>query len=291
MGVGIVTTPVDFTTTDAYQASLAMLRSVGLDALAPTLLGILQSGYTDPSAIQAQLQQTDAWKQRFAGNQIRLQKGLNALSVDQYLANENAYKTVLRNSGLPQGFYDDKSTMDNWIGNDVSPEELGRRVSAASQVVQQVDPNDRAAFQHYYGVDSGHLMAYFLDPQKGEQILQQQAQAAQIGGAATRQGLALTDQSRALQYAQQGLTADQANKAYGDIAALLPEERNIAMQQGQAYSQSDAEDEILGGLASAQRKRQLLNQGEQSMFAGRGGVGSSFTHEDYGLSTAGSGQF
>lgn len=270
---------------------MGLLRSWGLEELGPSVLNILQQGYTDASAIQAQIEQTDAFKRRFAGNEARRAAGLNVLSIPEYLANENAYKAIIRNAGLPPGFYDDKASIDKFIGNDVAPQELSDRVNTAKQMADAVDPNDRAAFQHFYGIDSGHLMAYFLDPKQGTSILQQQAQAAQIGGAATRQGLQLTDQSRALQYAQQGVTTDQANKAYGAIGQLLPDEQAIAARQGQTYSQSDAENELLGGLASAARKRQQLNQGEQNLFAGKGGAGDTFMHEGYGLTNSSSGQF
>lgn len=277
--------------TDAFQLMQATLKQYGLDSLADSVATIIKQGYTDQGAIQTFLEDTPAWKQRFAGNEVRKQNGLSVLSVADYLNLENGYKTVIRNAGLPAGFYDGKDAVDNWIGNNVSVQELGDRVQTARAMLNQVDPNTRAQFRNYYGVDDGHLMAYFLDPKKGEDILNQQAAAAQVGAYGADQGLHV-DRTRAEQYAQSGLSQDQVRSGFADAASVVQGgEDAIAARFGQTYGQNDAMDEFLGGLASAQRKRRQLNQQEQSLFSSQGGAGDSLYHEGYGLASDASGQF
>lgn len=191
------------------------------------------------------------------------------------MATENSYRQIMSAAGLPSGFYDSQDDFTKFIASDVSPTEIQDRVTQATKLVNQTDPQARQALQGYYGVDTGHLIAHFLDPTVAAPILDKQAAAAQIGGAALAQGLALTDKQKAEGYADQGITASQARNAYGQVASVLPDEQGIAQRFGQAYSQGDAEDEFLGGLASAQRKRQTLNQSETALFSSKSGLATT----------------
>lgn len=285
-------TPFDPTTglqgsqQDAWVALNNMLTSYGLATLAPKVMEYVKGGY-DNNTIGYLVQTTPEWHERFKGNDIRAQQGLAVLQPGDYLAVESAYKDVLRNAGIAGNY--NAGDFATWIGNDVSGKELGDRVQSAQQLVQSVDPNVRNAFQAYYGIDSSHLTQYFLDPQKGEDFLAQQAAASNIGAAALDQGLHLTPADRALQYAQAGIGAQQAADAYGKVAGVVQGgEGAIAQRFGQTYDQSDAENEFLGGLASAQRKRQQLNAQEQGLFSGQGGAGNDFYHPDYGLAVSSS---
>ena len=64
---------------NAYTAILNTLKSYGLESLAPALLKFIQQGYSEDT-INVLLQETDAYKQRFAANESRRQKGLPVLS-------------------------------------------------------------------------------------------------------------------------------------------------------------------------------------------------------------------
>lgn len=282
---------LDDTQKNAYAILQGMLQQWGLDSLAPVVLKLLRQGYNDASAISYQLSQTDAYKKRFAANDVRIKNGLPPLPPNQYLAAEAAYKQVMRESGMPVGFYDQPDDFTKLIGLDVSPTEVQSRANTAMSFVNSTDPNTRNALMSYYGIDDNHLAAYFLDPNRALPLLQRQAGAGMIGASALDQGLAATDRTRAEHFADIGITGDQAAQGYSTIAQMLPEETNIAQRFNSTYTQADAEDELFGGLASAARKRKQLNQSEQSLFTSGGGSGDSLYHPGYGLSTTASGQF
>ncbi len=260
----------------ASAIATGILQSWGLPtSLLTELTGWITSGITDSSALSILLQQTPEYQARFPANKIREQNGLPPLSPAEYVSTEQSYRQAMQAAGLPSGFWDSQDDFTKLIASDVSPKEVQDRIDQASHLVNQTDPQARQALQSYYGVDTGHLIAHFLDPTVAAPILDKQASAAQIGGAALAQGLALTDKQKAEGYADQGISASQALNAYGQVAAVLPGEQGIAQRFGQTYSQGDAENEFLGGLASAQRKRQQLNQSETALFAGHSGLATT----------------
>ena len=267
-----------------------LLGQMGLSGLTGTVLDYLQQGY-DVTSIQYLLTQTPEYKRRFAGNDARIKNGLGALSPAEYLATERAYQDVLRSAGMPAGFYDSPDDFTQWISGDVSPSELANRVDDAVKFAQSTDPTTRTALSAYFGIDTQHIAAYFLDPQRALPLLAKQANATTIGAAALNQGLGLTNLQDALRYTDQGVTGQQAQQGYSQIADMLPTEKTIAQRFGQTYDQTDAEQEVLGGLASATRKRRNLNQQEEALFSGSGGVGDSFYHPGFGLAAAAQGSF
>lgn len=276
------------TQTDAYQMLLGMLRTWGLESLASVVLDLIKQGYNSDTAISYQLQQTDAYKLRFSGNDLRIKAGLAPLSPDQYLATEAAYQQILQQAGLPAGFYDDPTDYASFIGRNISASELKDRADNAYRFVNTTDESVRTALRDFYGVDDGHLAAYFLDQSRALPLLQKQANAALIGGAALTQGLSV-DRDRAELFSDLGVDERTARQGYSTIAELLPDEAAIAHRFGEDYVQGDAEDEMFRGLASAARKRRQLNAQEQSLFSGSGGTGAGTSGS--GLSQSTSGQF
>ena len=243
-----------------------ILQQYGLHGLGNDVLKMVQQGYQD-DAISYQLTQTKAYQQRFAGNAIRVKNGLSELSPAEYLATERSYQQVLQSAGLPKGFYDQHSDFTNMIGKDVSPTEMKWRADTAAKYAQQTDPHTRDALQQYYGIDQNHLVAHFLDPNAAQSILQKQANAADIGSAALDQNLQSTTRGRAETWADQGVTGAQAQTGYQKVASVLPDDMKLQRRYGGDFSQTTAEDEFLGGLASAARKRSELEDKEKAQFA------------------------
>jgi len=243
-----------------------ILQQYGLHGLGNDVLKMVQQGYQN-DAISYQLTQTKAYQQRFAGNAIRVKNGLSELSPAEYLATERSYQQVLQSAGLPKGFYDSHSDFTNMIGKDVSPTEMKWRADTAAKYVQQTDPHTRDALQQYYGIDQNHLVAHFLDPNAAQSILQKQANAADIGSAALDQNLQSTTRARAETWADQGVTGAQAQTGYQKVASVLPDDMKLQRRYGGDFSQTTAEDEFLGGLASAARKRSELEDKEKAQFA------------------------
>lgn len=266
---------------DAYARITSLFNQYGLGSLAPLVLQYAQAGYGDDT-IQLMLQDTPEYRARFSANDARRKAGLRVLSPGEYLAAEASYRSILSAAGLPAGFYDSPDDFNNWIANDVSPQEIQGRVDFAQKYIANTDPAVKQALQTYYGIGENDLVAYALDRQRGLSVLEKQARAVEIGAAAQHQGLSIAV-DRAELFGDMG-AADNADAAFAQIAQVLPDAARLSSIYGDQYTQADAEDEFLGGTASARRKREQLANKEAANFSGSSGV----TKQSLGKSTAGS---
>lgn len=273
-------------TSSAQQSASQVLRDLlnrwGIGDLYTDAMALIKQGLSE-SAIVVQLQDTEAYKRRFAGNELRRKAGLAVLAPAEYVATETAYRDVFRQYGLPAGFYDTAGDLTKFIGADVSPAELAQRAQAAQKIWLSGNQDYRDVWKDYYGLSDGDAIASLLDPKTALPIVEQKMTATEIGAAAARQGLDV-DRSRAEFFASRGITEDAALKGYTDIAAGLDTTQSIAERFGEEFSQSEAEDADLLGLASAQRKKKDLFGQENALFSGRSGAGQGALSK----STAGS---
>ncbi|WP_405476057.1 hypothetical protein [Streptomyces sp. NBC_00009] len=129
------------------------------------------------------------------------------------------------------------------------------------------------------GINEADLTAYFLDRKRGEPILKKQAAAGAIGAAAIRRGFGVNTLDFE-GYATLGITADQAEQAYAQIAEGFESMLGIAGRYGTTWSQREAEQEVftpgaartVGGQSAAEKGRRLKSR-ERALFSG--GRGSS----------------
>ena len=244
----------------------------GLSSLIPKIKTLIASGASEDT-ISLQLQDTEEYKQRFIANEERLKKGLKVLDPGTYIGLEDRYRQILRSYGLKQ--FDNDSYVSQFLGNDVSPEELSSRVVTAVQRVQNADPAVSAMLRQFYGIGTTDMVAYVLDPAQQFPKVERQVAAAEIGVAAARQGLT-AGVNVAEQLAAQGITEAQAQKGYATIADILPGATKLSeIYTGvlDQYGQAEAEQEVFNSLASAQRKRRRLTEREIGTFRGSSGVG------------------
>jgi hypothetical protein len=259
-----VTAPI---LTSASAIIRSYLEQWGLEELQADVDRLIKDGLgTD--AIQLQLQQTDAYKRRFRANADRQKAGLPVLSPAEYLSAESAYRQALQSYGLPASFYDSAEDFHDFIARDISPQEVTQRAQAAQQTWLTTDIATRTAWRDFYGLSDGAAIAAILDPAKALPIVQRMATAAQLGGLAGRNGLN-ADRDRFEQYADLGITAEQASDAFTAIGATLGTERSIASRFGVAYDQATAEQARLGTSGAAVRRQQELAASEQALFSAR----------------------
>jgi hypothetical protein len=243
----------------------------GLSGLASKIKDLAIDGATE-ATITLGLQATDEYKQRFSANEARIKNGLSVLQPAQYLNLEDGYRQVLRSYGLTA--FDNDAYVQQFIANDVSAAELSNRVVTAVQRVQNADPAVAKQLKDYYGIGTGDMVAYVLDPQQQFQKIQRQVAAAEIGVAAAKQGLT-AGVGVAEQLAAQGVTQAEAQKGYSTIADILPTAEKLSAIYGETtakYGQSEAEQEVFNSLASAQRARQKLTALEVAQFGGQSGM-------------------
>lgn len=265
----------------AYDILLSEFTRYGLQALVEPLKGFIVSG-ASPAELTIQLQNSDAYKKRFAANEQRIAKGLAALSPAEYVAVEDQYQNIMRNYGLPESYYA-KDTMGTQAGfqtllaNDVSATELEERVLTAQDRVLKAAPEISQALKAFYpDITNGDILAYTLDPTKGLDAIKRKVTAAEIGGAAIGQGLT-TGVTRAEELAAAGVTKAQAQEGYKTIAEVAPRASLLSdIYQESPYGQTQAEQEVfnLAGSAEAARQRKKLTSLETAAFSGQAGVGA-----------------
>jgi hypothetical protein len=253
------------------------LTNWGLPTLVSTVQGYIDQGYSSETA-SLMIQSEPIYQQRFAGNVTRQKAGLPVLSPDEYLSTESAYRQSMRAANLPTGFYDDPSDFSKFIAADVSPSELKSRVDAAALSVTNADPYYTSSLARLYGIGTGDMVAYALDPERALPLINKQVQSAQFAAEGARQGLQATT-SMAETYTGLGVTQQQARQGFEQVAQILPEAQRLSQitAGAQPVGFEQITSAVLGGEQSAAYKKQLqdLTQQEQSRFAGQSGVGKS----------------
>ena len=251
---------------DARNTIKAVLASYGLDALGEVLWSNYSGGLVDvtnPQALIYSIRNEPAYKERFKANDARVKAGLPELSPGEYIGLEDQYKQVVRSNGLPQGFYDTTDDITKLISGDVSPSEFQSRITNGYNAVANADPEVRRQMQDLYGVSEGHLAAYFLDPTRGEPLLQQQAQAAKIAARGLESGGMQLSKATAEDLAARGITEGQAQQGFGNIGQLGELTTQMAgetgLTQGQIVGQAFGYD-TQAALELAKRARRRVGE-------------------------------
>jgi hypothetical protein len=271
----------------AYDILMEEFTRYGLGALVEPLKGLVMDNVS-PSEFSLRLQQTDAYKKRFAANADRIAKGLTALKPAEYLAMEDSYQNIMRNYGLPASYYTKDSLgtqagFNQLIANDVSATELEDRVMTAQNRVVNANPEVYKALKAFYpDITNGDILAYTLDPTKALDAIKRKVTAAEIGGAALAAGLT-TEAVAAENLARYGITKQQAEQGYQTIGGLLPRASQLAdIYKQDPYTQAVAESEVFGtgGAVNAAERRKKLSALEQAKFAGSSGAASNALSRD-----------
>lgn len=257
---------------DAYQLLQAKLSEWGLESLASSVYDFVAQGYSQ-EAVGVLLRDTDAYKQRFAGNELRKRAGLPVLSPAEYLSVERSYRQLLRSAGIPEGFWDDQSDFTKLIGSDVSPMELQRRVDTAQNIANRLDENTHAWFNETYGLDfnnldRGALTAYVLDPERGMDTINRVLKGGRIAGAARGRGVNLTQQQAEMFGSAADLGAlDRQASEFADVASRGG---FLSELYGGHYDTQAAGEDVFLGSAAAEQERIRLQKREIAEFSGGG---------------------
>lgn len=258
------------------------LAEFGLSGLGDRVWNAVNSGAIVPEQIVSFIRQTDEYKQRFAGMKPLQDRG-RAISEAEYISTERAIAQVFRSAGLPSGFYDSPDDFAKFIGAEVSPAELGDRVQEYTRMAFDAPSEVRSQLQALYGIGSGELTAYFIDPERALPLIRQQARAAELSGAASRTGFGALDRGEAERLAQLGVTDQQAQEGFG--ALVDARELFTPLDLGEQAIGRDAQiGAALGGDAAARRRIEDRRRRRTAQFEGGGG----YAGNQQGLSGIGS---
>jgi hypothetical protein len=269
---------------DTIQKILESYRITGLASVLETI----RDEYPEASSedILTLLQFDDRYNakfnERFAANVKRQKAGKSVYSPGEYLALEEGFQKVFDSYNLPT--FKTQSYYDKFIEGDVDVVEVTDRVQLAYDRVLNDDPVTKTFKQFYSSLGFSDIVAGMLDPVNQLPALQQKVKAAEIGGAALRQGFKAEDISLkatsktlgAEVLAGQGITKAQAEEGYKYVAGVLPTAEALSIrfkgQKEEKYERLEAEQEKFQGLASAERKRKRLSELETALYKQSSGL-------------------
>ena len=150
--------------TSAFDILFREFKANGLEGLVEAARNAIMNEETDAGRILA-LRSSPAYQTRFAANTQRVAKGLRALNEADYLALEDQYQEVMRQSGLPESYYAKDPTgkqvgFEQLIANDISNIELSDRLMAAQDRVLKANPEVMSALKQFYpDITNGDILA------------------------------------------------------------------------------------------------------------------------------------
>ena len=187
----------------------AQMTAYGLGALAARITGWIQQGY-EPDAIMALVRQSDEYAARFPAMKALQAKG-RSITESEYIAYEQSMASYERMFGLPSGMLTDKNMVTKLLTNEVSAREVEDRATKAAASMYALPQEFRDTMRRYYGVDSGGLTGYFLDPDVAAPLLERQYVSAQIGMEGTMNGLTV-DKALVEALYERGVDAQEARQ-------------------------------------------------------------------------------
>lgn len=249
----------------------ALFKEYGLETLSSKIIDFARQGY-DGAAIGVMLRDTPEYKARFPA-MATLMSRKRAISEAEYISYEKQAAALEKRYGLPAGLV--QGSVTGLLENEVSATELQDRVVLASDAALQSPQELRDVFRNYYGVDTGSLAGYFLDPVKATPLLQRQFVASQIGAEAMRQSVGLrVDVAENLQ--QLGVTQDVAREGFANVS------RQMAFTGGRGDRVT--QEQLIGG--NLLQKEADIAEIERAAAArtGRFQTGGQFIQEQGGVS-------
>lgn len=246
--------PMSMAARDELRAVLRRYQLEGLfDALDQAILAD-ETLVRNADALFGAVRNNPIYQARFKGNMEREKKGLPVLSEAEYIQQEQQYLNVLRNLGMPRGFYDSQDSFANFIASDVSPSELSARIQQGYNVINNSPPQVLTELRRMVpDLTEGELAAYVLDPQRSTIEIERRARAAQIAAQATTAANITLSLEEAEGLARAGVTEDVARQAFGQAG-----EQSQLLNRSIFGEEALSREDILGGVtgvnqAAAQR--------------------------------------
>jgi len=181
------------------------------------------------------------------------------------------YRNLLKQYGLSELATNENA--DQFLLNDVSPQEAADRMQIAYNTVRNADEALKQQLKTYFpSISDKDLVANILGVGKTTQELQQQINVAGIKAEAATAGISSVIGAEEL--AKQGVTREAARAGFQKTAQEVTGLTAAGMRAGIDVNQlqKELEQENLLGMDSARRKR--IQQAEANLFSGAAGVGT-----------------
>jgi hypothetical protein len=255
----------------------AQMAAYGLGALASRITEWITKGY-EPDAIMALVRQSDEYAARFPAMKA-LQAKNRGITESEYIAYEQTMAGYERMFGLPSGMLTDKNMITKLLTNELSAREVEDRATRSAASMYSLPQEFRDTMRRYYGVDTGGLTAYFLDPDVAAPLLEKQFVSAQIGMEATLKGVTV-DMALSESLYGRGVDRDKAAQGFGLVAATS----EAGAGRGDVATQEQRIGAYLTDDEQGSRAVERALGARKNRFAGGGG----FKSGDSGVSSLGS---
>lgn len=253
------------------------LARYGLSSLLNWASEALILGWSEDQ-ILLELYNRPEFNNRFPGIKAREAKGFPSISPEEYVQ----YEDMMYGLSTMWGMGITKTQIDNMISNNVSMREGEERVNLAAAAVFEDDSETKTELQRMYGIGTGDLINYWMDPKRSMGVIQQQYRTAQIGGASLRAGFGQLTEQQAQRLLQTGMNKEQSLTGFSQLVAneelfksSINTETDITRDQQVELLAGDAE---LGQEVETRAKRRLAEyQGGGGFATGQTGfaVGST----------------
>ena len=244
-----------------------VMNDYGLGGLLAKVTQMVQEGLNS-EAVMAQVRQTTEYADRFPAMKT-LSGKQRVISEAEYIAFERNASSLERSYGLPEGMLG-KDQVTKLLENEVSAKELGERVNMAATGAFDTSQEVKDQFRDYYGISSGGLTAYFLDPDQALPLLERQYTSSQIGAEAQMQQFDF-DVKQSERLTEYGLTRESARQGITNAA----NQRAFQGGFGDTVTQDQLIDASLMGDSAAQKSIERVKKGRQGRFDAGGGYASN----------------
>lgn len=207
-------------TESAKSIVASFLKDAGMESLAGDVWSKWATGGTSDQIIEY-IRQSPQYAERFPAMAALNKAGRN-ISEAAYIAKETSDIEMMKQYGIPDAISGNRKLLGSLIENNVNLVTLQKRLMAAQDTVLSFDPNIVKYGKDVYGLDEGSLMAWALAPEIALPVIEQQAKAIQIGGAALAAGLKLGEitKTEAETLAAAGVTQDVAKQGFTNVAQM-----------------------------------------------------------------------
>lgn len=164
-----------------------------------------------------------------------------------------------------------------YIGGRNSAAEIVDRMNMAATAVATTPPETISILRDYYGVNSGDLVSFYLDPDETEAMLTKRYTAARIGTEAARQRFGVS-RTEAEDLAMRGITAAEAEQGFAQAS------QQTAFMEG--FGETATREDILGAAFGSEAAAEKVTRIAQSRM-GRFQEGGGFAAGAQGVSGLG----
>lgn len=259
-----MTTPGTPDFSNALTAMQSILNQWGLGDLTQLVQQMLVDG-DSTDVIPLKLRETPQYQTKFAANIARTKAGYSQLSEADFLSTQDTLSRTLASyiGNNPTN----QSMVDSWITNDVSASEANTRLTAYQQNYQQ-QPQIVKDYWQAHGMTPQDAVRVMADPTVNVSDLQTKLTAGTIGGMAAQafHNINALSVDQATNYAQQGVTEQQAQKGLNEVAQRSAMDQQLARSQGVKLSTTDEENESLLNDQNAAATRQKVYNTDQAQF-------------------------